>query len=124
MKLHYSYLWICLLAVPQILRAGDGKPRDRKPAKEKKFIPGAQWQDTEGNLINAHGGSILYSKGSYYWFGEKRGTHASEGVSVYQSRDLYNWKLLGDALKPEKDSMSDIAEGCIMERPKVIHNAR
>jgi beta-galactosidase len=75
-------------------------------------------------LINAHGGGILYSNKTYYWFGEKRGMHGSEGVSVYSSKDLYHWKNEGLALSPSADSTSDIVKGCVMERPKVIYNRK
>ena len=88
------------------------------------FRPGEIWNDTEGNVINAHGGGILYHDGAYYWFGEKRGRSKSEGVNVYSSKDLYNWKLEALALAQDEDSTSDIAKGCIMERPKVIYNAK
>lgn len=86
------------------------------------FKPGRLWYDTNGEVINAHGGGVLYANNAYYWFGEKRGQHASEGVNVYSSKDLYNWKNEGVALLPEQDTTSDIARGCIMERPKVIYN--
>ena len=87
-----------------------------------QFKPGALWYDTNGEIINAHGGGILYVNNTYYWFGEKRGLHASEGVSVYASKDLYHWKNEGVALTPETDTASDITTGCVMERPKVIYN--
>jgi beta-galactosidase len=92
--------------------------------RSNEFTPGGLWYDTGGNLINAHGGGVLFSNQRYYWFGEKRGTHASQGVSVYSSTDLYSWKNEGTALLPEKDSLSDIAEGCVMERPKVVYNRK
>lgn len=88
------------------------------------FKPGELWHDTGGELINAHGGGILYANDRYYWFGEKRGRRASEGVNVYSSRDLYNWKYEGLAFTPEPDTTSDIARGCVMERPKVIYNKK
>ncbi|HXL55684.1 MAG TPA: hypothetical protein VN958_05470, partial [Chitinophagaceae bacterium] len=34
------------------------------------FLPGEIWYDEDGKPINAHGGGILYDKGTYYWFGE------------------------------------------------------
>ena len=41
--------------------------------------------------------------------------------SCYSSRDLYNWKDEGIALKVvEGDNSHPIAKGCILERPKVV----
>jgi hypothetical protein len=66
------------------------------------FHPGELWLDNNGAPINAHGGGILYEKGTYYWFGEhktegKAGNRALVGVHVYSSNDLYNWKGEGYA---------------------------
>ena len=63
--------------------------------------PGAVWNDTEGNPIQAHGGGILtmYENGQavYYWYGEDRryGRHPLVGVRVYKSYDLLNWENSG-----------------------------
>jgi beta-galactosidase len=88
------------------------------------FKPGAVWYDESGEVINAHGGGIVQAKGMYYWFGEKRGSHASEGVNVYSSKDLYHWKYEAVALSQSDDPQSDITVGSVMERPKVIYNAK
>lgn len=88
------------------------------------FKPGEEWYDTDGKIINAHGGGVLYHNKTYYWFGETRGRSASQGVSVYSSNDLYNWKNEGLALEHEADSSSDITTGSIIERPKVIYNKK
>lgn len=96
----------------------------KRLAKLKSFTPGKPWYDTEGNLINVHGGGIILINKMYYWFGEKRGTHRSEGVNVYSSKDLYNWKAEGLALAQSDDLNSEITKGCLMERPKVIYNAK
>jgi beta-galactosidase len=88
------------------------------------FTPGALWYDDHGELINAHGGGLLYQNKTYYWFGEKRGADTFEGVTVYSSKDLYNWKYEGVALATSPDPQSDIATGCLMERPKVIYNKK
>ncbi|WP_165958218.1 glycoside hydrolase family 43 protein [Segetibacter sp. 3557_3] len=95
------------------------------PVTYDSFSPGALWYDTNGELINAHGGGIIYANKKYYWFGEKRGRSAQAGVNVYSSQDLYNWKPEGLALAAnETDTTSDIARGCLMERPKVIYNEK
>lgn len=93
------------------------------------FIPGAIWPDDKGVHINAHGGGILFHNGTYYWFGEHKvsgrlGNTAQIGVSCYSSVDLYNWKNEGIALPVSSDTTSEITRGCILERPKVIYNAK
>jgi len=93
------------------------------------FKPGELWPDNHGVHINAHGGGVLFHGGVYYWFGEHKiegeaGNAAHVGVHVYSSRDLYNWRDEGIALQVSDDPNSDIVRGCILERPKVIHNPR
>lgn len=34
--------------------------------------PGQVWLDTEGKRIQAHGGSVIYVDGSYYFYGENK----------------------------------------------------
>ena len=40
--------------------------------KYDSFNPGKVWLDSEGKRIQAHGGSILYVDGVYYWYGENK----------------------------------------------------
>jgi len=99
-------------------------------AMNHSFKPGAIWFDNDSVHINAHGGGILFYEGKYYWYGEHKiageaGNKAHVGVSCYSSTDLYNWKNEGIALSVVKtDTTSEIAEDCILERPKVIYNAK
>ncbi|WP_231464947.1 glycoside hydrolase family 43 protein [Pedobacter sp. Leaf132] len=97
--------------------------------KQNAFYPGQLWKDDKGVHINAHGGGIVESKGVYYWFGEhkvagEKGNTAQVGVHCYSSKDLYNWKDEGIALRVSDDLKSDIAKGCILERPKVVYNKK
>lgn len=90
---------------------------------------GALWPDSSGVHVNAHGGGVLFHDGLYYWFGEHKvagpeGNSAQVGVAVYSSADLAHWKDEGIALKVSNDPQSDIVKGCILERPKVILNAK
>ena len=100
------------------------------PVRHTSFKPGEIWTDNNGVHINAHGGGILYDKGTYYWYGEHKvegdaGNRAQVGVHCYSSRDLYNWKDEGIALKVvEGDNSHPIAKGCILERPKVVYNKK
>ncbi|MFL5741928.1 MAG: glycoside hydrolase family 43 protein [Flavisolibacter sp.] len=100
------------------------RPSSNSGKDSSFFKPGEVWYDMNGDTINAHGGGILQVGKKYYWFGEKRGRHASEGVNVYSSKDLCHWKFENLALAPSSDPQSDISEGCVMERPKVIYNAK
>lgn len=104
------------------------------------FRPGQIWNDTAGQPINAHGGGILFHAGVYYWYGElKEGrTYLSQvnktwggtrviagGVSCYSSTNLYDWKNEGLALSSvAEDPDHDLACENVIERPKVIYNAR
>lgn len=100
----------------------------QREKNEKQFHPGEIWPDNNGKHINAHGGGILYHEGIYYWFGEHKSdttSSALKGVTCYSSKDLYNWKDEGIALKVVSGSPThDIASGCVLERPKVIYNAK
>ena len=40
--------------------------------KYRAFHPGKVWLDTKGERIQAHGGSVLYQDGYYYWYGENK----------------------------------------------------
>ncbi|MEN6495834.1 MAG: glycoside hydrolase family 43 protein [Thermoguttaceae bacterium] len=98
-------------------------------ADQATFRPGALWPDTNGVPINAHGGGILLHDATFYWYGQhmvegEAGNFAQVGVHVYSSKNLYGWKDEGIALRVSDDPASDIAKGCILERPKVIYNAK
>lgn len=99
-------------------------------AKGQSFTPGALWPDNNNIHINAHGGGMLYQNGTYYWFGEHKtegeaGNLANVGIHCYSSKDLYHWTDQGIALSVvANDPSSDIAKGCILERPKVIFNPK
>jgi hypothetical protein len=94
------------------------------------FTPGTIWPDNKGKHINAHGGGIIKVDERYYWFGEHKitgpeGNKAMVGVSCYSSEDLFNWRDEGIALAvAENDTTNPIAKGCVLERPKVIYNAK
>ena len=102
------------------------------------FVQGEKWLDTDGNPINAHGAGMLYHDGVYYLYGEYKvgETVLPEwatwecyrtdvtGVSCYSSKDLRNWKFEGLALEASKDPEHDLHASKVLERPKVVYNAR
>ena len=93
--------------------------------------PGKIWLDTEGKRIQAHGGSVMYLDGAYYWYGEnKEFTDPAKniwhwGVRCYKSHDLYNWEDLGLIIPPEPDDPeSSIHPSSMMDRPHIIYNKK
>ena len=93
--------------------------------------PGQVWLDTEGKRIQAHGGSVIYDNGTYYWYGENK--EKTDGVSdiliwgvrMYASKDLYNWEDLGNIIPPNLDDpTSPVHPHSKMDRPHIIYNPR
>lgn len=93
---------------PVLLLTGTTTPDDDpETVAYTSFHPGKEWLDMEGNVIQAHGGGILWDDNTkkYYWYGENKsesnlgeGYVQAIGVSCYSSADLYNWKYEGMAL--------------------------
>lgn len=96
------------------------------------FRPGEVWTDVNGRPIQAHGGGILYHNGVYYWYGENKDGPTIDknrvdiiGISCYSSRDLYNWKYEGLALRAvPNDPAHDLHPSRVCERPKVVYNEK
>jgi hypothetical protein len=91
--------------------------------------PGQIWLDTNGNRIQAHGGSVYYSDGVYYWYGENKEKTTGDnniwhwGVRCYSSRDLYNWEDKGLIIPPEPNNLnSPLHPSKCMDRPHIIYN--
>lgn len=94
------------------------------------FRPGRIWLDTAGNHIQAHGGSVRYENGVYYWYGEnKEKTDGKNGiwhwgVRCYRSTDLYNWEDCGLIIPPEPENEeSSLHPASCMDRPHILYNA-
>lgn len=99
--------------------------------KYTSIRPGRVWLDTDGKRIQAHGGSIFYENGRYYWYGEnKQFTDGASdiwhwGVRMYESDDLYNWRDLGLVIPPRPgDPSSPLHPSSYMDRPHIIYNER
>ena len=99
--------------------------------KYNAFHPGQVWLDTEGKRIQAHGGSVMYLDGVYYWYGENKEKTLPDndiwhwGVRCYTSTDLYNWEDKGLIIPPEPDNPeSSLHPSASMDRPHIIYNQR
>jgi hypothetical protein len=87
--------------------------------------PGEVWRDTDGRPIQAHSAGILLHDGIYYWYGEDKtlGNRNRTGISCYSSRDLLRWKREGIVL-PKEAMPAEFRDDGIVERPKVLYNAK
>ena len=98
-------------------------------AQNHSIKPGQPWYDTEGKRIQAHGGSMLFWDDTFYWYGENKEGVTDEkllwhnGVRMYSSKDLYNWKDEGVvcATHPE-DRESPLHPYSKMDRPHILYN--
>ena len=89
--------------------------------------PGKLWKDTDEKPIQAHGFSVFYKDGTYYWFGEnkeftkKGGKVWHWGVRCYTSKDFYNWEDKGLIIPPEpNDLTSPLHPTYCMDRPHIL----
>jgi hypothetical protein len=97
----------------------------KKKIHHETIQPGEVWEDTEGNHIQAHGGGIIKSGKTYFWYGEQRGQGLDTKyrfVSCYSSKDLMNWTFRGNVLKMLPPDT--IPANWVLERPKVFYNAK
>lgn len=93
------------------------------------ITPGQPWEDTNGNRIQAHGGSIMEVDGTFYWYGEnkERSTPGSGiwhwGIRCYSSTDLYNWTDRGLIIPPEPDDESSpLHPRMSVDRPHIVRH--
>ncbi|MCM0646859.1 family 43 glycosylhydrolase [Clostridium swellfunianum] len=96
-----------------------------------KLENGAVWYDTNGNIIHAHGGHMLFKDGFYYWYGENR--TKDNYVSCYRSKDLMNWEFRNNILTTDSKTeairirtdlrlLNELGGKVNLERPKVLYN--
>ena len=88
------------------------------------------WTDTDGNVINASDGGVIYAEGRYHWYGQamrdlpfkgrgEGGQVTDVGVVMYASDDLYNWEYEGVILAVGD---GELKAPMRFERPKIIYN--
>lgn len=98
--------------------------------KEEEFI---DWLDTEGNIINAGDGGIIYAGGVYHWYGqvmrdlcERKSVDNSAatiaGIAMYRSMDLVNWDYEGIVLSCGTNMEGDLQAPLRFERSKILYN--
>jgi len=120
----------CSLAIA-FTRQAFGATPTRTDHRYQAFHPGAEWLDTNGKPIQAHGGSIISANDWFYWYGENKeftvdkNSPQSWGIRFYRSKDLYNWEDLGSLIPPDtEDPDSPLSPKGFPERPHILFNPR
>lgn len=101
----------------------------------ENFRPGKYWYDNNAKLIQAHGGSLLFAEGKYWWYGENKENitgfatgekcpYRQHGWKLYSSKDLYNWIDEGYLMQESKDFDSVFHPSRIGDRPHVLYNEK
>jgi hypothetical protein len=84
--------------------------------------PGIAFKDTEGNLVNAHGGGIIQVCDTFYLHGEYFLSTTTDnnfnGFSMYSSKDLATWKNEGIILPQQASGL--LGPNRKGERPHII----
>lgn len=98
---------------------------------QQSIRPGKIWLDTDGERIQAHGGSVITVGDTFYWYGENKEKTTGEnaiwhwGVRCYSSKDLYNWKNEGIIISPEPDDPASVLHpSSFMDRPHIVYNEK
>ncbi|GAB3981518.1 hypothetical protein GCM10029978_082670 [Actinoallomurus acanthiterrae] len=101
---------------------GDDPPGPPAAPGAVAIVPGAAWNDQNGELAQLHGAGILKVGDTYYAYGEdKVAGSAFTAVACYSSTDLVSWTRHADALS--RQASGDLGPNRVVERPKVIYNA-
>jgi hypothetical protein len=91
------------------------------------------WFDTDGNIINASDGGIIFDNGKYYWYGQamrnrgfgtkgEGGQVTDKGVVMYSSENLTDWRYEGVILSVTNEAGSPLSAPMRLERPKILYN--
>ena len=128
------FLWdhYTLVASGRLFQCSASPPNFKESdvmTENQAIHPGKLWLDTNGKPIQAHGGSIFFEDGTFYWYGENKERTLPGagiwhwGVRCYASRDLYNWEDLGNIIQPRPDDVqSTLHPSRHLDRPHIIYN--
>ncbi|PKU99846.1 hypothetical protein CQR52_1289 [Bifidobacterium pseudolongum subsp. pseudolongum] len=85
------------------------------------------WKDTDGNVIQAHGGSVLKDGDTFYWVGQGAPDNVPTGyegaggvfknqwlyttINMYKSKDLVNWNFANEVLSIDDSNVASYCNG-------------
>ncbi|KAI5863627.1 carbohydrate-binding module family 35 protein [Durotheca rogersii] len=89
-----------------------------------QIVPGATWTTSNNEHLQAHGPGVIKVDSTYYLIGEdKTNGSAFQNVNCYSSQNLVEWTYEG-ALLSRTAEAGDLGPNRVVERPKVVYNAR
>lgn len=98
-----------------------------------KLKNGILWKDVNGDPIHAHGGTIIFHEGYFYWYGEDR--RENYYISCYRSANLTDWEfrchvlttqsqMQGYRVRTTMQLVNEDRNKVNLERPKVLYNQK
>ena len=99
----------------------------KKDAPKQVLTNLTAWKDTDGNVIQAHGGSVLKDGDTFYWVGQGAPDNVPtdyEGsggvfknqwlyttINMYKSKDLVNWNFANEVLSIDDGNAASYCDG-------------
>ena len=84
---------------------------------------GIEWTDTEGYVVQAHGGNFLQVGKRWYLIGEDRARSWNPDVNLYSTEDFVTWKFEGKIIQ-NRVTHEQLGVSRMIERPKLMYNAQ
>lgn len=85
--------------------------------------------DTNGSRVQAHGGSVFYEDGTYYFYGENKEKTTGKdkiwtwGVRAYSSKDLLSWQDEGLIIPPDLENKKSLLHPYhYLDRPHIVRS--
>ncbi len=95
-------------------------------AQEEEWVTiqnGIEWVDTDGYIVQAHGGNFLQVGDKWYLVGEDRARSWNPDVNLYSTQDFLNWKFEGKIIK-NYVTHEALGSTRMIERPKLMYNEK
>lgn len=84
---------------------------------------GIEWTDTEGYIVQAHGGNFIQVGNRWYLIGEDRASSFRPDVNLYSTDDFKTWRFEGKIIK-NYVTHPDLGHSRMIERPKLMYNEK
>lgn len=128
MKTINLFTVLTLLWVGACAPAKQVAQQSKTSGRYRSITSGATWLDNNGKPIQAHGFSVFFKDGTYYWYGENKertvvGSNVwTYGIRCYTSTDFYNWQDRGLIIPPDTTNpLSPLHFSQSNDRPHILY---